>query len=505
MSDQIIKNEIATVANDITSQLFGGVMRSTDDTLLTRGGGKGLKIYDEIERDCHAYAVLQKRKMALIAREWVVDPATSSRLDKRAADLVREQLANLSCDIPDDEVLPQVTGFDAACLNLLDANLKGFSVGEIMWASDGQEIVAAEIRARDQRRFEFSPGNRGYRLHLKTWSSLLPGEPTPPRKFITHSFGAKDGNPFGLGLGHKLFWPCLFKRQDITFWLTFVDKFAAPTGVGKYPAGSSPEDQAKLLAALSAIASEAGVIIPDGMLIEYLEAQRSGSIDTYERLARYMDEQISECVLGETLSTNLGGGGSLAAAQVHNDVRLELVKADADLLCGTLNGTLVKWITFYNVPGATPPKVWRDCSEPEDLKALATRDKLIVDMGFKPTLAYIHATYGGEWTESTPAKPTPPLPGIPVTPPVQFAEGDAATDGQTAIDSFAAAFTADELQVEMAAVLKPVMARFQESGDFAEAMESLAKSYPEMATDRLQDLLARMIFVSECWGRLSAA
>ena len=31
------------------------------------------KIYDEIERDCHAYGLLQKRKLAVVARPWQVE------------------------------------------------------------------------------------------------------------------------------------------------------------------------------------------------------------------------------------------------------------------------------------------------------------------------------------------------------------------------------------------------------------------------------------------------
>jgi phage gp29-like protein len=206
---------------------------------------------------------------------------------------------------------------------------------------------------------------------------------------------------------------------------------------------------------------------------------------------------------GQTLSTNLGGSGSFAAAKVHNDVRLELVKADADLLCGTLNGTLVKWLTMYNVPGATPPKVWRDCSEQEDLKARADRDKIIFDMGFEPDEQYINDTYGGKWRK----KAATAVNGEPKTvnegnSPAQFAEGD---DAQTAIDDFAAAFSAEELQRQVATVIKPVMARLDKTGDYAEAMEAMSKAYPDMKTDTLQDLLARMIFISETWGRINGA
>lgn len=501
-----LRTEIATIGRDITMPVFGGVMRITDDTLLSRGGGRGLLIYDDIERDCHAYAVLQKRKMAVIAREWSVQPASNNRADLRAADLVREQLSNLAGDVPDDEVLAQVTGFDAVCLNMLDAILKGFSVGEIMWQTSGPEIVASEIRARDQRRFAFMPGTRGYKLTLKTWENLLPGVPVPPRKFIVHSFGSKNGNPYGLGLGNRLFWPTYFKRQDITFWLTFVDKFAAPTGIGKYPAGATPDDQAKLLGALSALASESGVIIPDGMAIDLLEAARSGSIDSYEKLARYMDEQISEAVLGETLSTNLRGGGSLAAAKVHNDVRLELVQADSDLLCSTLNSTLVRWICLLNCPGATPPKVWRDCTAPDDLKTKAERDGILSkDVGVEFTTTYLQREYGFQAADIR--RITPPNSGSGVgidIPSASFADGAELFQDQAILDAMAESFTAEDLQGMMADVLKPVFDLVATAKDTTAAMAALVGLFPQMDDASLQNILARLIFVADVWGRLNA-
>ena len=296
--EQDIKQEIATVARDITFPAFAGVLRETDDTLITRGQGKGLKLYDEIERDCHAYAVLMKRKMAVIAREWQIDPASTSRIDKKAADLVRAQIAAMD--------------FDHVCLNLLDALLKGFAVGEIMWAEDGAELVATEVRPRDQRRFGFGDD---YQIRLKTPDNFLPGEAVPDKKLIVHSFGAKDGNPYGLGMGSRLFWPVFFKRKGITFWLTFLDKFGNPTAVGKYPPGASLPDQKKLLDALGALSQDAGITIPDGMLIDLLEASRSGTAG-YEQLCRYMDEEVTIAVLGEAASVKGGGGQAIQMGSI---------------------------------------------------------------------------------------------------------------------------------------------------------------------------------------------
>lgn len=493
---QPFKGEIATVAKDITYVPYLNTLRTHDDTLLTRGSAKSYKIYDEIERDCHAYGVLQKRKLAVVARPWQVDPASESPLDVKAADMVRAQLTNLGVPDPNDpgEQVVVASNFDLVCYNLLDAILKGFAVGEIMWDTDGREIVVREVRPRDQRRFTF---DADFKLRLKTWGQIITGEPVPARKFMVHSFGAKDGSPFGMGLGSRLFWPVFFKRQDITFWLTFLDKFGSPTAIGKYPNGTPPDDQNKLLDALAAIAQDAGVTVPDGMMIELLEAQRGGTV-SYEQFARYMDEEMTFATLGDS-PTSKGSGGALAsAANAREEVRLELVQADADLLSATLNATLSPWLTAYNVPGARPPKIWRQVKKPEDLKARSERDKNIHGIGFRPTLEQIQEDYGGKWevVPTAGAKPTIPAPA-------DFSEGDESFADQLALDAAINALPSEQLQAAMEKALKPVVQFIQKGGDPQEAMARIVDVYPEMDTAFLEDMLARAIFVAEIWGRLS--
>src|SRR5260221_19199 len=60
--------EIATVDKDIFFPAYFGILHPNDDTLTTRGQGKGLKIYDELERDGDVFGDLQKRKLVVIGR-----------------------------------------------------------------------------------------------------------------------------------------------------------------------------------------------------------------------------------------------------------------------------------------------------------------------------------------------------------------------------------------------------------------------------------------------------
>src|SRR5690606_41171473 len=65
---------------------------------------------------------------------------------------------------------------------------------------------------------------------------------------------------YGLGLAHWLYWPVYFKRGGLKLWLTFLDKFGAPTVRGTYPPNATAEEKQRLLAALEAVTSESGVI-----------------------------------------------------------------------------------------------------------------------------------------------------------------------------------------------------------------------------------------------------
>lgn len=332
---------IADARNDITIPFFSDVLQPVDDTLIQRGSGKGLKLYDEIERDTQASAVLQKRKKTLIAREWEVLPGGDDARDLEAADFVRDVLSGLP--------------FDQICEDLLDATLKGFAVSEVVWMRDGKHIKPKRIMSHDQRRFVF---DFEWKPRLLTLANMNDGEKLPDRKFMVHRYGVKGNNPYGLGLGSKLFWPVLFKREGVTYWLTFLDKFAAPSLLGKVPFGLDQDAERKLLEALASLTQNSAATVPTGTEIDILESGKSGSI-TYDVWLKYWDKQLSIATLGETLTTDIGDKGSKAAAETHANILELLVDADGDLLSGTLKTTLIQWLIDFNFPGAALPEVWR--------------------------------------------------------------------------------------------------------------------------------------------------
>ena len=112
----------------------------------------------------------------------------------------------------------------------------------------------------------------------------------------------------------------LFKNYTLKDWVAFCEVFGMPLRLGKYQPGASEEDKRALMQALVAIGADAAGIFPDGTTIEFVNTEKTSSTDLYERLARYCDEQVSKAILGQTLTSD-SGGGSYAQSKTHNDVR----------------------------------------------------------------------------------------------------------------------------------------------------------------------------------------
>lgn len=476
-----LKNEIATTRDgrDITRGYVDSLpLLPPQDRLLQLKGGGDLIIYQEVLRDDQVKTCFQQRVSAVTSRPWEVRPGGDKRIDKQAAEFIEQQINALH--------------FDSITEKMLYGVFYGYAVAEPIWGVESSRIVMKDLKVRDRRRFGFGPDMR---LKLKTMSKPL-GEDLPDKKFWTFATGADhDDEPYGLGLAHWLYWPVFFKRNGIKFWLVFLEKFGTPTAVGKYPAGTTEGDQQRLLDALQAIQTDSAIVVPDGMVTELLEATRGGTAD-YTSLYDRMDAAIARVTLGQTASTQ-GTPGRLGNEDLQADVRADIVKADADLVCQSFNASIVKWLVEWNFPGAALPTVWRILDEDEDLGTRADRDTKIGELGFKPSLKYIQETYGGEWTEKSETAPIVPAA-------TDFAEGDHAFPDQQAIDDLIAGLPSAALQAQMEEVLKPVIDLIETGESYEDVLGRLAEAYPDMDSNRLEEWLTRGWYAAAAWGVISA-
>ncbi|MFH2000265.1 MAG: DUF935 family protein, partial [Planctomycetota bacterium] len=497
--DELNKNprtdEIATAEKDL--DIFAGYIRrleNPDPVILSEGNGKGVKLYDEVDRDPHAGSVLQTRYLAVVGKEWEVLPADDDAKSEEIADWVKNALSN--------------TNFDQARQELLQAILYGFYPGEVIWGVSDGKWAPVKIRAKHPRRFSFTLDREPM---LLTPANMIEGEPVPDRKFIIFSYGSSD-NPYGKGLGQKLWWPVWFKKNGIKFWLVFLEKFGMPTVVGKYPSGTEKKQQEKLMDAIEALQHDTGVKIPDNMVLELLEASRAGNV-TYESLCDYMDRQISKAVLGQTLTTEVKGEGSYAASQTHNEVREDIIKADADLLCECLNATLIRWMVDYNFANVTAyPKLWIRVKDDEGQKELAERDEIIIRKigGINVPKRYLHEKYnipepedGEDVIGPGPGNPS----GAPIDPvKKEFAEANlesGSTEGPPS-DTLDVLSGKTLKFADLGPYIEPVEKLLSEVDSLEEFRDRLIETYSDMDDRTMGALLQQAFTLADLTGRYDA-
>lgn len=369
-----MESEIAALSSDPWSS-FLKVLPNPD--LILQKTGRSVEVYEEMKNDAHLWACMTSRKSGVLSKNWDVLPVSQDDRDKEIADFVKKNLEGLN--------------FEQDLRQMLDAVFEGFRVHEVIWESRGGKWWIKSLKARPQRRFTF--GTDGS-LRLVTAASL-DGEPVPGAKFLLVQHEADDDyNPYGVRLFSKCYWPWMFKKHGFKFWAIFTEKYGIPTAVGKHPPGIPEHEKQELLNALLAIVQDAAIAIPNNAEIEFKEAKGEKAA-IHELFINFCNQEISKAILSQTLTTEIGDRGSYSAAKVHEDVKQEIVEADAKMVMTAVNTQLVRWLVDFNYgPQEAYPRFVIFYEEEEINRDRAERDKILVmDLGLPTSVDYFYDKY----------------------------------------------------------------------------------------------------------------
>ncbi len=330
------------------------------------------------ERDPHYIGVLGTRRRSVTQLDITVKEASETPQDVEIAKDLRNWLER-------DELQDEL--FD-----VLDAIGKGYSFTEIIWDYSERQWDIARLERRDQRWFAWD------RIDLTTPLLMGPsGErlPLPGFKFIDARIKAKSGIPARSGLARVVMWPYLFKKYTERDWSIFSQTFGQPLRVGKYGAGASKEDRATLMRAVANIAGDCAAIIPEGMLIEFIESGNVGAAHSlYKERGDWYDKQVSKAVLGQTATTDAETGG-LGSGTEHRLVQEDIERADAKALSAILNRDLVRpFVTLNYGEAAAAPRIVIARPEAEDLVNLSKALSPLIDRGLEVDAEDMRGKFG---------------------------------------------------------------------------------------------------------------
>lgn len=302
-----------------------------------------VELNEEMEaKDAHIQAVARKRRGALLGLDWEIEP------DKEAEDVAfAQELADWV-----GEELARVGSFDSVLQHMASAIGPNVSVTEILWRND------ATLKG-----FVPVPGNRllshtefgsqvFVQLHMGDWR----GMPAYPGKFMTHHPESRGGFPLRATITHAAAFLYLVKQFTRADWMAFSEVYGSPWRVAKGGNMTLQKDRDEVLAMLRDVGSDGVGVLPDNMDIAFLQANGHG--ETYREQMSWADAKLSILYLGETLTTELAGStGSRAAAQVHDNVRLDVLVADIERESTSLRNQLFRHMVKLKYPDAEKPPI----------------------------------------------------------------------------------------------------------------------------------------------------
>lgn len=456
------------------------------------------------ERDPHYLSVLATRKHAVSGLEFQVEAASEDAADVAMAEEVRALFAG--DDFADDVE------------DLLDGLGKSYSVSEIIWDLSERQWRPKRYEHRDPRWFTVDRVSRR-ELRLITEESPNEGVPLAPFKFIAHKPRVKTGILLRNGLARVVGFMHLCKAYALKDWMAFAEVFGMPLRVGRYGPNATPRDVYILRQAVANLGTDAAAVLPESMKIEFQEIGNvQGGKDLYHSLCEYFDMQLSKAVLGQTNTTDAQSGGlGSGQANVHNEVRKDILRADTRQLCSTLNRDLVRPFVDLNYgPQKKYPILRLPIPEPEDVTAITDAVVKLVPLGLKVGMATMRDKIGIPDPDEDEE-----LLSAPVPPPSPFAGGggpgalggDAEALKQAAnaaqrrqpgarnVAQIQAERLDQEADPAMTAMIDQIKALVESAGSLAELRDRLIELHPKMDADQLADAMRLAFAAASLAGR----
>ncbi len=487
-----LAREIATRTTD--PKFFSALTVLPNPDTVLRKLGRSEEVFDGLAADAHVVGDLRSIRSGLLGFEWRVQAGGYSNSDVQAFALCEQLMAQRPA--------PGMRWPDVIW-NMAGAVFRGFRVHEVVWARQGQYLMPEAVLDKPNRRFAF--GSDSNELRLLTRENQISGLELGAYKWLMTRHMPSHENPYGVAVFSSCFWPWTFKNSGYRYFVKFCEKYGIPWAIGRYPLGTPKPEQDALANALARMIEDAVAAIPEGGLVELVENKGGGQQLPQERLISLCNREISKALTSQTLATEIQGNGSRAASETHRGREEAVNESDRTVISDAMN-ELFAWITELNVPGAVPPtfEFYEEAEARKDWVEVLDKARAFVQVPvqFAHERLQIPAPVDGEAV----------LPGFGESKPPAAPSFEAFSRGgfdfAKGVDDDFTAMEAVNLDKELGpiaeAMLKPLFDEVREGVDPEALMSRLEALFPKMDFEQLTDLLARVIFVGELYGRLQA-
>lgn len=264
-----------------------------------------------------------------------------------------------------DILLPEHAAFDLMRWGIM----LNAGIGELVWKLKEDSWIPT-LKVWHPRHLMWRWDTRSY------WISTMEGQeeikPGDGRWLLFMPHGEERG-----WMGAKvraLAIPFLLRQFTYRDWARYGEVHGLPMRAGIVPANAKDELKQRFVRELANLSTESVIMLPQaadgkGFDLKLIEATALG-FETFDRLVEKAEDSIAITLLGQNLTTQVksGGLGSGGGSQVHQDVRVDLMKADSKTFGQTIHKYMLRPIAAFNFgdPDLAPLPCW-EVEPPEDL------------------------------------------------------------------------------------------------------------------------------------------
>jgi phage gp29-like protein len=290
------------------------------------------ELVDELRADSRVAGVLPQRVNGLLGLQLTFEASGDGRRRGRA-------VRALEADEDWWQIAPEHELADLQTWGLL----LGVGLAELVWTTNERGRAIPRLKVWDPRWLRYEWTTRRWLLRTDDQGDIeiVPGG----GKWVIYTpYGAS--RPWAKGLWRALARWWLLKTFALDDWARHGEMHGSPIRVGLAPEGSQPEDREKFAADLAEIGRDTSIVPPPGYTMELLEAEAK----TWEQFPKQIETanaELSILLVGQNLTSEVTGG-SFAAAKIHENVRDDLVRFDAEALATCLNEQVLRWWAEFN-------------------------------------------------------------------------------------------------------------------------------------------------------------
>lgn len=264
--------------------------------------------------------------------------------DEKIKDFVTETLTRVNEDAPMEPA------FNDILEDMLSSYVYGFSLSEPIYElNDDNLYVYKAIKTRPPHTFKFDLDEFGnvQSVIQMTMRGELQFEPD---KFLHHVYQPEFGNPYGLSDLSAAYQDWKAKKFVKRFMAIYLERFAAPTVVGKYKSTMQDDEVARFRALLESIQNNTTLIIPEDAQMDMIQNARDSS-DSYMKALYYFNTCIARAILVPDLLGVSGGkteGGSYTLGVQQFEVFMGTIDKDRLSLAKKITSKLVQPLVKIN-------------------------------------------------------------------------------------------------------------------------------------------------------------